>query len=86
MARAAVLFEVSLVVLFGRPETRRGKNLRDDRTTVIALLAIARRFGEPLLFLAMREDGRAVLIADVGALTIELRRIVNLPESVSRSS
>ena len=47
---------------------------------MLLLLTIARRDGLPLLLGRVREDRRAVLVADVGTLAIELRGIVNFPE------
>src|SRR5579871_5626771 len=84
MTGAAVPFEISLMVVFRRPEPRRRQNLRDDRARVILLLAIARCNRGALLRVTVREDGRAILIADVGSLTIELRGIVNLPKDVQQ--
>ena len=81
MARAsAVLFKVALMVLLGGPKARRRENLRHDWARVVALLAIARRDRSARLRLAVREDSRAILIAEIGSLTIELGRIVNLPK------
>lgn len=73
------------MVIFSRPKARRREDLRHDWARVFALLAIARCNRGALLLLTVREDSRAVLIADVGSLTIELRRIVKLPKKLQES-
>jgi len=80
----AVLFKIPLVVLFCAPEVGRRLNLRHDRLLIMALLAFARRRRLRELLGRMRKDCRTVLIANVRSLAIELRRIVNFPESVEQ--
>ena len=81
---AAVLFKVALVVLLGRPESRRRDDLSRDRPIVVLLLRVARCKRFSFLLGAVREDGGAVLIADVRSLAIELCWIVNLPKSIEQ--
>src|SRR5207248_11642537 len=83
-ARAAALLEVLLVVVLGRPERLGGNDLRHDRLAVPRLLALARRLGGRPLLLVVEEHHRAVLVADVPALTVALRRGVLAPEDVEQ--
>jgi pimeloyl-ACP methyl ester carboxylesterase len=83
--RDAVLLEVALVVLLGRPEHRRGSDLRHDRTLHAVLGGVARALGDLLLPGAVEEDGRAILIADVRSLAIELCGVVEAPELLEQS-
>jgi hypothetical protein len=74
-----------LVVIFRRPKTGRGENLRHDRSRMPLLFSIAGRDSRALLLRAVRKYRRAVLISHVGSLPIELRGIVNLPENVEQA-
>src|SRR5919108_73496 len=82
--RAAALLEVLLVVVLGLVEGRRRLDLRHDRRAPVRLLARLRAQRELLLLLVVEEDDRAVLVADVPSLAVELRRIVLVPEDVEQ--
>src|SRR5258707_11141160 len=86
MAGAAMLLEIALVVLLGRPEGRRVLDLGDDR-----LLERARfRQRRDLLACDARllrrggENDRAVLRAVIRSLVIELGRVVHLEEQTDQ--
>src|SRR5437867_10759285 len=78
------LFQVALVVLLRAIERGRGRDLGDDRPLEAPGLLEARLRGarRRLLLPGVEEDRRAVLLADVGALAVQLRRVVVLPEHV----
>src|SRR5689334_3919718 len=74
----AALLEVALVVLLGAPERGGGLDLGHDRVAKALLRALddlARGLG---LLVRLGEDHRPVLPADVRALAVELRRVVDL--------
>src|SRR5580704_18547189 len=70
------------MVLCRAPESRCGRDLRHDWTSVFGLLAVARRDRRSLLLRVVEENRRTVLIPDVGSLTVQLRWVVNLPEDI----
>src|SRR5262245_15537896 len=81
-APEAPLLEVLLVVLLGAPERLRGLDRGGDRLPEAAallevLLALP---GDRLLLGRVEEDDRAVLLAEIGALAVELGGVVVLPE------
>ncbi len=85
-ARAAVFLEVSLVVFLGAPEGGRrldhGCDGTPERTGGLeSLLGLD---GLLLLLGRVEEDHRAVLVADVGALAVDLGRVVHLPEGLEQ--
>ena len=80
-ARAAVLLDVLLVILFGAPERRGGRDFGDNRATEPAA-GLEPRFQSSrcrLLGLVVIEDGRAVLSSDVRPLPVQCCRIVKSP-------
>ena len=82
-AEAAVLLEVLLVVVLGRPPLRRRHDLRDDGPAVAALRLAGARIASRAAVLLLRrveEDRRAVLVAHVRALPVQLRRVVHAEE------
>src|SRR5271157_5126817 len=85
-ACAAVLLDVLLVILFGAPERRGGRDFGDNRATESAAglepLFQSSRCG--LLGLVVIEDGRAVLTSDVGPLSVQCCRIVKFPEDLQQ--
>src|SRR5579885_2416543 len=74
------LLEVLLVVVLGLPERLGVLDLRHDRLRQPGLDAVARGFGGRALLLVVHEDRGAVLLADVGSLAVQLRRVVLRPE------
>src|SRR5262249_19150196 len=76
--------QVVLVVGLGGPELGRGRDLGDDRAREPRLGRLLRCLRLGLLLGRVEEDRRAVLIADVRALPVELRRVVQLPERVQQ--
>src|SRR5258705_4395234 len=80
----AVLLVVLLVVLLGAVERLRGEDLGGDRPLVLAALleSLLRRLGRPELLVAVGEDRRAVLGADVRPLAVPRGRVVDLEEDV----
>src|SRR6266508_6793225 len=74
------LLEVALVVVLGRPELLGRGDLGHDRLAEVGLRLLLRLLGRDLLLGRVEEDRRAVLVADVGALPVELGRVVQLPE------
>src|SRR5207244_433591 len=85
-AAAASLLEVLLVVVLGPPERRGRRDLGDDRSAEATrpLELVERSAGGVLLLGVVDEDGRAVLVADVGPLAVELGGIVTGPEDVEQ--
>src|SRR5208283_1494028 len=85
-ARAAVLLDVLLVILFGAPERRGGRDFGDNRATEPAagLEPLFQSSRCRLLGLVVIEDGRAVLSSDVGPLAVQRGRIVKLPEDLQQ--
>src|SRR5437773_2028776 len=81
---AVVLVEVALVVLLGAPELRRRYDLGHDRLREVALHNNLRPEGLLLLLGIVGEDDRAVLVTEVGALAVECRRVVHVPEGVEQ--
>ena len=85
MARtSAVFFKVALMVLLGRPEARRGRICVAIGRAWLRCSRSRDAIASARLRLAVREDSRAILVADVGSLTIELGRIVNLPKEAQQ--
>src|SRR3989442_11052432 len=84
--RQPALLEVALVVLLGAVEGRRRRDLGDDRPAEAPRRLAARLRGarRRLLRGGVEEDRRAVLRADVGALAVQLGRVVVLPEHVEQ--
>src|SRR5207247_8175700 len=80
--RPAALLQVLLVVVLGRPEGLRGLDHGHDRPPPVGLLALPRGLSGRALLLVVDEDDRAVLVTDVPALAVELRRVVLAPEDV----
>src|SRR5262245_22862159 len=80
----AALLQVPLVIVLGAPELLGRRDLGDDRPCESPALLQRRFGGEGGRFLLGRieEDGRAVLPSDVRTLTVELRRVVAVPEHV----
>jgi hypothetical protein len=78
---SALLLDVALVVLLRLPECLRGDDLGDDRFAQLLLVLGERRTGLGDLIGIVDVDRRAVLAADVRALPIARRRIVDRPES-----
>ena len=78
----AALLQVLLVVILGLVEAAGGRDLGDDRAAEAAfvLQRLLRCLGGGLLLRRLEEDRAAVLLADVGALAIQRRRVVVLPE------
>src|SRR5215208_1167781 len=72
------LLEVALVVVLGAPEGGRRLDLGHDRVTEALLGALDNSPRDLGLLVRVGEDHRAVLPADVGALTVELSRVVDL--------
>src|SRR6266849_415543 len=81
---ALVLLEVALVVFLRAPEPGRGHDLGDDRLLEVALRLLLRPEGLLLLLGVVREDDRAVLVREVGALAVQRRRVVHVPERVQQ--
>src|SRR5512133_4268081 len=85
-ARAAALLEVLLVVVLGDVERLRGLDHGHDRLAVAAgsVELGLRALGGGALALVLVEDDGAVLVADVPALPVQLRRVVLAPEGVEQ--
>src|SRR5512132_1554231 len=81
---AAALLEVLLVVVLRLVERLGRLDLRHDRRCVARLLARLRCECRFLLLLVVKEHDRAVLVADVPTLPVELRRIVLAPEHLQQ--
>src|SRR5262249_10924842 len=82
----AALFQVALVVFLRGPEFGRGGDLGDDRPAepARAILALSGGARRRLLLRRVEEDRRAVLVADVGALPVQRRRVVVRPEHLQQ--
>src|SRR6266540_458629 len=78
--RAAALLQVLLVVVLRLVERRHRLDLGDDRPLPARLLLHLRARRRFSLLLVVEEDRRPVLVADVPALPVELRRVVLVPE------
>ena len=70
--------EIFLVVILGLVPFGQRFDGGDDRRRTIRLGAFDRGAGFCFLFGRMRKDRRAILRADLIALAVELRRILNL--------
>src|SRR5712691_2186982 len=81
---ALVLLEVALVVFLRAPEPGRRHDLGDDRLLEVALRLLLGPEGLLLLLGVVREDDRAVLVPVVGALAVQCRRVVHVPEGVQQ--
>src|SRR4051794_15010240 len=81
------LREVLLVVVLRAPELRGRLDLRRDRAAEAAALLelLARGARGGLLLGRVDEDDGAVLSPDVGALPVQLRRVVRAPEDVEQT-
>src|ERR1700674_5089374 len=86
MARAVarVLLEISLVVVLGRPETGSGDDLGHDRPVEVVLCLSGRLTRRLLLRGVVEKDRRAVLVTVVGALAVQGRRVVHVPEGIQQ--
>src|SRR4029453_6257835 len=82
--RAPTLLEVLLVVILRLVERLGRLHLRHDRRGPVRLLARLRAQRSLLLLGIVEEHDRAVLVADVPTLTVELRRIVLAPEHLEQ--
>src|SRR6476620_6627661 len=76
----AVLLDVALVVVLGRPEGRCRDDLGHDLLAEVGLGGVTRRLRGLALLLGVVEDRGAVLRADVPALAVPRRRVVDAPE------
>src|ERR1043165_2859901 len=74
--------QVILVIPLGRPESRAVDDLRRDRARPLLLRALDGLLRRLALLLVMDEDRRAVLRADVVALAVLRRRVVQAEEEV----
>src|SRR5205085_3634555 len=83
-ARAAPLLQVLLVVVLGRVERLCRLDHRDDGLAIVRLLLRLRSRRDLLLLGIVEEDHRAVLVADVPALAVELGRVVLGPEDLEQ--
>src|SRR5271165_6353004 len=85
-ARSSVLLDVLLVILFGAPERRGGRDFGDNRATEPAARLEPRFQSSRCLSLGLVviEDGRAVLSSDVGPLSVQCGRIVKFPEDLQQ--
>src|SRR5215468_2268078 len=79
-----MLFEVTLVVLLGPVERGRRGDLRDDLPLARLLFGVARCDRGFLLASVMVEDRRAVLAAEIEALAVAGRRVVDPPEHLQQ--
>src|SRR3954452_7272373 len=82
--RAAALLEVLLVVVLRLVELLRVLDLRDDRFAVVRLLGVARGLRRGALLVVVDEDDAAVIVSDVPALAVQLRRVVLAPEDAEQ--
>src|SRR5262245_66290004 len=78
----AALLEILLVILFGAVERSRWLDHRHDGPPIATtlLLRLLRGVGCRLLLGRMVEDGRAILVADVWSLPVELCGGMVVPE------
>src|ERR1043165_6455674 len=74
--------QVILVIPLGRPESRAVDDLRRDRARPLLLRALDGLLRRLALLLVMDEDRRAVLRADVVALPVRRRRVVQAEEEI----
>ena len=72
------------MVVLRLEEGLRGLDQRHDRRLPVRLLLRLAARGGLALILVVEEDHRAVLVADVPTLAVELRRIVLAPEHVEQ--
>src|SRR3990172_4530597 len=81
-----VLLVIVLVVLLGRPEFRRGGDLRDDLflERFVPFEFPQRLVDQATLFLVVIEDGGTVLRSHVAELAVRNRRVDIAPEDVDR--
>ena len=79
VGRGRVRVQVILVVVLGREEARVPVGARDDRRVEDLRLVELRDVGVGDLFLnvVLREDRRSILVTDVGALPVQLGRVVD---------
>src|ERR1043165_19863 len=77
-----LLLQVILVVPLGRPELRVVDDLRRDRARPLLLRALDGLLRRLALLLVVHEDRRAVLRADVVALPVRRRGVVQAEEEV----
>src|SRR5207249_5974420 len=84
--RLAAFFQIALVIFFGAPEFRSRFYLRHEWPIKFATLTdlFFRRFGDGFLLRRMIKNHRAILPADVWALSIERGRIVVRPKNVKK--
>jgi hypothetical protein len=80
---AALPIEVPLVVVLVLVEGAGGRELGHNRLYHGVLLVLAGRGRDRRLVGVVAEDRRAVLAADIRALTVPRRRIVDPPERLS---
>ncbi len=83
-ASQATLLQILLVIVLGLVERLGRNDLRHNRLAEAArsFQRLFRGLGLGFLLRRVKEDRRAVLRSPVGALAVELRRIVILPESL----
>src|SRR5262249_13392700 len=82
----AVLLEILLVIFLGTIERLFGQDLGDDRPAITPerFKSCLRRFGFLLLLVVVIEDHRAILAADIRALSVELSWVVRHPEDLEQ--
>src|SRR5260221_10031882 len=82
-AGESALLQILLVIILCFVESRRRRNLRDDRAAIPAasLALFLRRFRCGLLIVVVIKNRRAVLLTNIRSLSVECRRIVILPEN-----
>src|SRR5579863_3631754 len=80
--REALLFQILLMIILGLEESLCRNNLGDDglAEAVLFFQSLFRRLGCGFLLRGVKEDCRAILLAPVWPLPVELRGIVVLPE------
>ena len=83
-AGCSALFQILLVIFFGRPKRLCGNHLGDDGLRIFMFCGQARdgRSRGLLLLRRMIKNHRAVLRSKVRALAIQLRRIMFVEECV----
>src|SRR5207237_10088084 len=83
-AGLAALFQVALVVLLRRIKGRCRDDFGDAAPAVFRLLGLERRDGGCLLRWITEKDGRAILGAEIPALPVVGRWIVDPPEGIEQ--
>src|SRR5690242_17155043 len=85
---SAMFLMILLVILLGLPEgCGRDDHGHDPPPRAAgALQPFQRLFRQAALFLGVVKDGRAVLVADIRALAVELGRVVAVPKDIQQLS